>query len=134
MLGVCGRACGGLLAVLAVMAPFGLEVVEACPATDPERSATQKAEGASMRKLASTSGIAMLLCVLGCSLLFFPWASVDVMYVHPTPQPDGKYKAKFRSSESISGYKLWQGMGCTAAFFGVLLFLFVTGPLEPIPW
>jgi hypothetical protein len=25
-------------------------------------------------------------------------------------------------------------MGCTAAFFGVLLFLFVTGPLDPIPW
>jgi hypothetical protein len=30
MLGVCGRACGGLLAVVAVMAPFGLMLVVRC--------------------------------------------------------------------------------------------------------
>jgi hypothetical protein len=56
------------------------------------------------------------------------------MQVDPTPRADGKYDMKSLGSESVSGYKLWQGMGCTAAFFGVLLFLFVIGPLDPIPW
>jgi hypothetical protein len=57
------------------------------------------------------------------------------MWVKPKPQPDGTYEAKsLPSSESVSGYELTQGMGCSAAFFGVLVFLLVTGPLEPIPW
>jgi hypothetical protein len=88
-----------------------------------------------MRGLFSASGAYMLLCVLGCALLFFPWSSADVLYVDPTPRADGSYKAKgLPETKEILGYQLWQGIGSMAVFLRLLVFLVITGPLQPVPW
>jgi len=82
----------------------------------------------------STTRVAVLLCLLGCSTLFLPWASVLVMAVDPAPQADGSYKAKHTVSESHAGYQLWHGAASAITFFALFLFLLVTGPLRPVPW
>jgi hypothetical protein len=88
-----------------------------------------------MRGLLSTTGASTLLCVLGIALLFLPWASALVVYVEPTPQADTPYKAKgMPSTEVVLGYQLWQGGSCAAVFLGVLMFLVITGAIQPIPW
>jgi hypothetical protein len=88
-----------------------------------------------MRVLWSTTGASVLLCIVGCALLFAPWASARVIYVDPTPQADGSYKAKaLPTTEEVPGYGLWQGVVSAGAFLGVLVFLVVTGPLRPVPW
>jgi hypothetical protein len=88
-----------------------------------------------MRGLSWTSGVSILVCVVGCALLFVPWLSASVAYVDPTPQADGTYKAKTMPTvQEVTGYRLWQGVGSAAVFLGVLVFLVVTGSLRPVPW
>jgi hypothetical protein len=88
-----------------------------------------------MRGLSWTSGVSLLVCVLGCALLFVPWVSASIAYVDPTPQSDGTYKAKsMPAAQEVPAYRLWQGVGSAAAFLGVVVFLVVTGPLRPDPW
>ena len=88
-----------------------------------------------MRALSWTSGVSLLVCVLGCALLFVPWVSASVAFVDPTPQADGTYKAKaMPAAREVPAYQLWQGVGSAAAFLGVAVFLVVTGSLRPDPW
>ena len=69
-----------------------------------------------MNKWLSTTGIAMLLCLMGCGTLFLPWAETTVITVDPTPQADGTYKAKSWVNESHPGYRFWHGAVAALTF------------------
>ena len=76
----------------------------------------------------------MLLCLLGSSSLFLPWASVIVISVDPVPQVDGSYKAKNMVGQSFVGYQFWHGAASAITFLALFLLLLATGPLRPVPW
>jgi len=81
------------------------------------------------------TGIAVLLCCLGCGLLFGEWASATVLFVDPTPLPDGTYKAKaWPATEAVPGYRLWHAVVAAGLFLAAAAFLLVTGPVRPAPW
>jgi hypothetical protein len=85
-----------------------------------------------MRRVWSTGGLGMLLCVVGCALVFFPWAEVQIVTFDPAapqvPPPKGSLV-----HEQLRGYQLWGGVASAAAFLGGLLLLVITGPLQPTP-
>jgi hypothetical protein len=85
-----------------------------------------------MRKVWSTGGLAMLLCLAGCVTLFLPWAEAIVVTFDPeapqTPLPKGSL-----SRERLYGFQLWNGVASAAAFLMALLLLVITGPLQPTP-
>jgi hypothetical protein len=87
-----------------------------------------------MKEWLSTTGIALLLCLLGCSSLLLPWAQAIVLTVDPVPQADGSYKVKAWVTESYAGYRFWHASACALTFLGLFLFLLVVGPIRPIPW
>lgn len=88
------------------------------------------------RRLASTAGLAGLLCVLGAGTLFLSWADATVIHFDPSkpPQPDGSVKALRVYPESYSGYRFWHAGAAAGGFLGLLLFLVSTGGLQPPPW
>src|SRR5689334_14455249 len=81
------------------------------------------------------AAVALTLCVLGCALLFLPWAETMTLWVEPTPQPDGTYKAlRLPSHELVPGYRFWHASAAAGGFLALLLFLFATGRVRPMPW
>jgi hypothetical protein len=84
-----------------------------------------------MKKLLTTSNLAMVLCLVGCALLFTSWGSAVVWTFDSTPQVDGSYKLKSwpPATESYPGYRLWHASACAAVF----LLLLATAPVRPAP-
>ncbi len=88
-----------------------------------------------MRKVLTTTNLAMALCLVGCTLLLTPWGSAVVWTVDPTPQADGSYKVKSwpPAAESYPGYRFWHASACAAGFLALFLILLATAPLHPAP-
>jgi hypothetical protein len=81
------------------------------------------------------TGLGLVFCCLGCGLLFGQWASVSVLYVDPTPLPDGTYKGKgLPVTEVVPGYRLWHAVAAASLFIAIAVFLLITGPIHPDPW
>jgi hypothetical protein len=90
-----------------------------------------------MPRISFTTGVALAICAIGCILLFWPWdwASVVVWSVDPTPQADGSYKAHgLPTTEVVPGYRLGHAAISAAVFLATGVFLFICGPLTPMPW
>jgi hypothetical protein len=88
-----------------------------------------------MKKLLTTSNLAMVLCLVGCALLFLPWGSAVIWTLDPTPQADGSYKLKSwpPASESYPGYRFWHATACAVGFLALFLLLLATAPVRPVP-
>jgi hypothetical protein len=90
-----------------------------------------------MPRLSFRSGAALALCTIGCMLLFWPkdWASVSVWSVDPTPKADGSYTARgLPAAEAIPGYRLGHAVVASAVFLATGVFIFISGPVTPMPW
>lgn len=90
-----------------------------------------------MPRLSFTTGAALVLCAIGCVLLFWPrdWASAAVWSVDPTPQADGSYKAHgLPTAEVVPGYRLGHAVISATVCLATAVFLFICGPLTPMPW
>jgi len=81
--------------------------------------------------LTSTTGWAIVLCLLGAGAIFLPWAETLTYHGH---LQDGVIQVKgFPSRAWVYGSRLWHGYATTFAFLGLCLVLFVTSPIKPIP-
>jgi len=78
----------------------------------------------------------MFLGMLGAGALFLPWAEATVVLIDPAQKPraDGSYQARRIYDESYPGYRFWHADATAGAFLGLVLFLAVTGGIEPAPW
>src|SRR5205807_3966025 len=92
-------------------------------------------EGVAMRKLLTTSNLAMVLCLVGVALVFMPWAGAVIWTFDPTPQADGSYKLKSwpPAVESYPGYRFWHASASAAAFLALFLLFLATTPMRPAP-
>jgi hypothetical protein len=88
-----------------------------------------------MRRLLTTSNLAMVLCLVGVALLFTPWARAVIWTLDPTPQADGSYKVKSwpPAVESYPGYRFWHATASAAAFLALFLLFLATAPMRPAP-
>jgi hypothetical protein len=81
--------------------------------------------------LTSTTGWAAVFCLVGAAAIFMPW--METLTFHG-PMKDGVIQAKSWPSQGWAyGTRLWHGYPTTFAFLGLLLFLFLTSPIKPIP-
>jgi len=93
-----------------------------------------------MMKVWSTASLAMLLCLGGTVLPFFPWAEVTVVTFDPAAQPPPpkgsvtqEIKGGSKTQERVYGFQLRSGVASAAAFLAGFLLLVITGPLRPTP-
>lgn len=84
-----------------------------------------------IRKRWSTTGLAMLLSLAGCALLFFPWAKAELVAFDQDPI-EAKRKGTF-TYETMYGFQLWGGVASTSAFLTAFLLLVITGHSQRVP-
>src|SRR5262245_46224591 len=90
-------------------------------------------EISSMRRLFSTTTIAMALCLLGAATVLLPWVGGQVLRLKEPLGPDGRVVATVIAPFVLRGYELWHGCAVAAVFMAVFLFLVATGPVTPVP-
>jgi hypothetical protein len=90
-------------------------------------------ETTSLRRfLASTTGWAMIFCLLGAAAIFLPWA--EARQYRGQFDADGVFHTKGHGfPETIYATRLWHGYSTTFLFVGLFLFLFVTRRINGVP-
>jgi hypothetical protein len=80
--------------------------------------------------------LAVLLCLLGCGTLFVPWAEAVIGRLDPQKaQTPGHYSLiALPIIESYPGSRFWHGVASALLFLALLVFLVVTGGINPAPW
>jgi hypothetical protein len=85
-----------------------------------------------MRRVWSTAGFAMVLCMTGCALLFFRWAEEEAVTFDPAAPKDPPPKGGL-AHERLREFQLWGGVASAAACLAGFVLLVITGPIQPIP-
>jgi hypothetical protein len=88
-----------------------------------------------MRKFITTSNLAMVLCLVGVTLLFMPWAGAVIWTLDPIPQADGSYTVKSwpPAVESYPGYRFRHGTASAITFLSQFLSFLATAQMRPAP-
>jgi hypothetical protein len=84
------------------------------------------------RFLASTTGWAMIFCLLGAGAIFMPWA--EARQFRGPLDAEGVFQSMGAGfPETIYATRLWHGYPTTFLFLGLFLFLFITRRINGVP-
>lgn len=107
-----------------VRAAFSVGPIRSIPVLTPAPAPKPRRKGFLRRIFGTTTGWAMIFCVMGCLSAFLPWA-VEIIWQVPG--------VLAFSDHTVMGYESKFGILAVMTFLFLFLILVATGFLEPIP-
>jgi serine/threonine protein kinase len=109
--------------------------VRSIPVLTPAPAVKPRKKGFFRKMLGTTTGWAMILCIVGCYASTFNWVEVSVPWPRSgTISPVGANDLDLDTMFSVKGYEVGLGITATLVFGSLLFILLATGFMVPIPW